>query len=322
MSSKGAKRSRIHLQEHEHEMAHDESNWLVSYADMMTLLFGFFVLMYSMSRFDNSKFDLVRKEIAQYFGGNVKTESAVLLAEQKLINILKGSGEMNGVEISRGPEENQLLLKFDGEVLFESGAIEVKDQAKPILRKAVSALRSVGSLSKINIEGHTDNDPIQSGYVKSNWELSSLRAGSVVRYFEESGLDSKLMSAVGYGSSRPVAPNEDKTGVDIPANKALNRRVVVAVTLEDPEAAYRLQQKQFKKQLTKEEVEQQQKEASLQEKMKLAQVRFDEAQKKLRIQQEQKKREMQLQKLERQIQSLESKAKQYESELKPELKTQ
>ncbi|UOF00178.1 OmpA/MotB family protein [Bdellovibrio reynosensis] len=312
MGRSEGKRRRIHLEEKPHTMVHDESNWLVSYADMMTLLFGFFVLMYSLTRFDGNKFDLVRKEIAKYFGGNIKEISAVLMAEQKIVNILKGSGDMNGVEIMKGPEENTLLLKFDGEVLFESGAVEVKEQAKPQLRKVVSALRSVQGVEKINVEGHTDNDPIASGLVKSNWELSSLRAGSVVRYFEESGIEAKFLSAVGYGSAKPLAPNEDKEGLDIPANKALNRRVVVAVKLMDPEAFYRLQQKQFSKQLSKEEIEQQQKQASLQEKMKLAQNRLEEAQRKFREQQDQKKREAALLKLEKQIENLESKAKQFE----------
>lgn len=310
-------RSRVHLEEHEHEMAHDESNWLVSYADMMTLLFGFFVLMYSMSRFDNSKFDLVRKEVAKYFGGNIKEISAVLLAEQKIVNILKGSGEMNGVEIIRDGD-NTLLLKFDGEVLFESGAVEVKEAAKPNLRKVVSALRSIEGVNKIAVEGHTDGDTMSSaGLVKSNWELSSLRAGSVVRYFEESGVDSDLLSTVGYGSSKPLAPEKDKAGVILPANKALNRRVVVAVTLDDAEAAYKLQQKQFSKQLTKEEVEHQKKEADLQAKMKLAQVRFEEAQKRHKEQMEQRRKEQQLEKLQRKIEDLENKAQKYESELTP-----
>lgn len=317
-NSGGGKRSRVHMESESHEAVHDESNWLVSYADMMTLLFGFFVLMYSMSRFDNNKFDLVRKEIAQYFGGNIKVDTAMLLVEQKIQNVLKGSGDMQGVEISRGTEPNTFLLKFDGAVLFESGAVEVKEAAKPSLRKVVAALRATKGVEKISVEGHTDNDGIQAGVIKSNWELSALRAGSVVRYFEEGGIDTKTLSAVGYGSSRPLVPNEDKTGQDIEANKAINRRVVVAVTLQDPEEAYRLQQKQFKKELTKAEVEQQQKEATLQEKMKQAQARLDEAQRKFKEQQEQKKKQQLLEKLEKKIESLETKAKHFEKSATPE----
>jgi len=310
----GAQRKRKHRYE-EHDdhgsHAHDESNWLVSYADMMTLLFGFFVLMYSLSRFDNTKFDLVRKEVAQYFGGTIKESSTIVLAEQKIRNSLLGSGDLKGVEVSKGIDDT-ILLKFDGEVLFASGATELREEAKTGMRKVVAALRSVPGVEKISIEGHTDADRMQNSVIKSNWELSSLRASSVVRYLEESGLDSKMLSAVGYGSSQPLAPEKNAQGEDIPANKAVNRRVMIAEKLREPEDAYRLQKQQFKKQLNKEELERQQKEAELQDKMKLAKARFDEAQKKYREQSEQKRKEQQLQNLEKKIEALENKAKQYE----------
>lgn len=309
------RRSRVHLDEQQHEHHHDESNWLVSYADMMTLLFGFFVLMYSLSKVDTTKFDVVRKEIAQYFGGNVKIDGSLLQVEQKLKQVLKGSGDLSGVEVSRGPAEQQLLLKFDGEFLFDSGAYELKESAKPILRKAIASLRTVKDIEKISIEGHTDNDPIRNPIIQSNWELSSLRASSVVRYFQESGIKTDLLSAIGYGDSKPLVPNEDANGVGIPANKAQNRRVVVSVQLMDPEAAYRLQQSQFTKRLSKAEIEQQQKELELQDKLKQAQMKYEETQRRLRAQQEQKRKEEQLRKLERQIQSLENKVQRYEKEL-------
>lgn len=307
-----SKRSKHHEEHDDHgSHSHDESNWLVSYADMMTLLFGFFVLMYSLSRFDNTKFDLVRKEVAQYFGGTIKETSTIVLAEQKLKTTLLGSGDLKGVEVSKGSDDT-ILLKFDGEVLFASGATELREEAKSGMRKVVAALRSVPGVEKISVEGHTDGDRMQNSLIKSNWELSSMRASSVVRYLEESGLESKMLSAVGYGSSQPIAPEKDAKGEDLPANKAVNRRVMIAVKMMDPEAAYRLQQQQFKKQLNKEEVERQQKEAELQDKMKLAKARFEEAQRKFREQAEQKRKEQQLQNLEKKIEALETKAKQYE----------
>lgn len=316
MGERKKERSRIHLEQDSHEVHHDESNWLVSYADMMTLLFGFFVLMYSLSRFDGTKFDLVRKEVAKYFGGSIKDVSAIVLAEQKIINVMKGSGDMNGVEIIRDGE-NTILLKFDGQVLFESGATEIKEESKPNLRRVVGALRAVEGLAKVAVEGHTDSDVIQSGLIKSNWELSSLRAGSVVRYLEESGIDTKLLSAVGYGSSKPLVPERDKNGVAIPNNQVQNRRVVIAVTLDDAEAAYKLRQKQFSKQLTRDEIEQQKKMASLQDKMKQAQARFEEAQKRHREQMEQRRRQQQLEKIEKKIQELETKAQRFEEKTSP-----
>lgn len=317
MSGGEYKRRKPHQEEHASHVSHDESNWLVSYADMMTLLFGFFVLMYSLSRFDNTKFDLVSKEIAKYFGGNV-SQSAMLIVEQQLSNILKGSGDLEGVEILRSGEENTISLRFDGSVLFESGAVDVNDKAHSTLDKVVQAIRAVEGVKKINIEGHTDNDPwlATDGLIKSNWEVSLLRAGSVLRYFESKGLDRGVMSATGFGDSRPLLPNENETGVDIPANKAVNRRVMVNLTLEDPAAAYRLQQKQFTRKLTKQEIEEQRKKQEMEDKMKSAQAKFQEAQNKFKEAQEEKRKKQQLEKLQKQIEQLENKTKQYEQEAK------
>jgi chemotaxis protein MotB len=310
------KRSRIHLDNETHEHVHDESNWLVSYADLMTLLFGFFVLMYSLTKFDGTKFDLVRKEVAKYFGGSIKDVSAVIMAEQKIINVMKGSGDLNGVEIVRDGE-NTILLKFDGQVLFDSGATEIKEESKPNLRRVVGALRAIEGIAKVAVEGHTDSESIQSGIIKSNWELSALRAGSVVRYLEESGLDGKLLSVVGFGSAKPLVPEKDQNGTSIPQNQIQNRRVVIAVTMDDAEAAYKLRQKQFSKQLTKDEIDQQKKLETLQDKMKSAQARFDEAQKRHREQMDQRRRQQQLEKLEKKIHDLESKAQRYEESATP-----
>ncbi|ASD65030.1 OmpA/MotB family protein [Bdellovibrio bacteriovorus] len=314
--SSGHRRRKPHEEPHTHNAAHDESNWLVSYADMMTLLFGFFVLMYSMSRFDSNKFDLVSKEIAKYFGGNV-SQSSLMIVEQKIVNILKGSGEMQGVEISRGNDPNTLALKFDGSVLFESGAVDLKPAAAPTLNKVVAAIKSVKGVEKISIEGHTDNDPFvaSDGPIRSNWELSALRASSVLRYFEERYVDSKIMSATGYGQTRPLKPNQDEKGADIAANKAENRRVIVTLTLNDAEAAYKLQQKQFTKKLTAKEVEEQKREAELQERMKNAQAKYQQMQEKYKAAQEEKRKQQQLERMEKQIRQLEKKTEEFQKDL-------
>lgn len=305
------RRKRKHQEEEHHAPpAHDESNWLVSYADMMTLLFGFFVLMYSMTQFDNRKFELVSKEIAKYFGGNIQSNGALLLVEQKIINILKGSGDMNGVEVSKGHDDT-IVLNFNGDFLFQPGEIEVSEAAKPLLRRAIGSLKSVGQVEQIIVEGHTDSDPVSSGIIKSNWELSALRAGSVVRYFELNGVESNALSAVGRGSSKPLVPHVDEQGVIIPENKGKNRRVSLTVKMTDPEAARKLQQKEFQKVLSKKEKEDAIKKAELEDKMRLASLKFEEAQARYKAAQEEKKRKAQLEKIERQIQSLEQKTNQY-----------
>lgn len=304
-------KKRDHEEESSHPLAHDESNWLVSYADMMTLLFGFFVLMYSMSRFDNTKFDLISKELAKTFGGNIKTVSSLVIAEQKIKQLLKGSGDMAGVEILKG-EDNNIILNFNGDLLFEPGAVEINEAAKQTLAKALGAVKTVSDVDKIIVEGHTDADQISSGLIKSNWELSALRAGSVVRFFESNGFESKRLSAVGLGSSQPLVPHSDKDGNIITENKVKNRRVKVSVQLRDPEAAFKLKEKEFEKVLTAKEIADSEKKMQLEERMKQAKFKLEEAQRKFKAAQEENKRKAALEKLERQIQNIEQKAQTFE----------
>lgn len=307
-------RRSAHQDEPEKPLTHDESNWLVSYADMMTLLFGFFVLMYSMTQFDNRKFELISKEIAKYFGGNIHSEAALLLVEQRITNILKGSGDMTGVEISKGLEDT-IVLTFNGDILFGSGAIELNELAKPLLRRAISSLKSVGTIEQIVVEGHTDADAISTGVIKSNWELSALRAGSVVRYFELNGVESKTLSAVGMGSSRPAVPHYGGDGQLISENKSKNRRVTLSVKMEDPESARRLQQKEFQKVMSKKEKEDAIKNAEIRDKLRMATQKYEEAQARYKAAQDERRRKAQLEKIERQIQSLETKTNQYKEKI-------
>ena len=98
------------------QMVHDESNWLVSYADMMTLLFGFFVLMYSFSKIDEKKFEIIRKDVARYFGGQVKTNPTVKRVEKEIDDIITQAGiDKNVVLVAR---DSELQLRFNGSFHF------------------------------------------------------------------------------------------------------------------------------------------------------------------------------------------------------------
>lgn len=292
-------------------LTHDESNWLVSYADLMTLLFGFFVLLYSLTRFDNSKFDLVRKEIAKYFGGNIKEVSAMIRAEQKLITVLKGSGDSQGVEVSKGNDDN-LLLTFEGDVLFPSGAIELNEAAKPVIRKAVASLRSAAEIEKVEVQGHTDVDPVASQYIKSNWELSSLRAASVARYIETLGIPSDKLMVVGKADTHPAKPHKDQAGTIILENKSANRRVVLSVRLSDSESAFQLQQKDFKKVLSPAELDELKRRQELESQLKSAQKKYEESQARLKLAQEEKRRKTQLERMEKQIEMMNRRAEEFQ----------
>ena len=83
---------------------------------------------------------------------------------------------------------------------------------------------------QVEVEGHTDNVPINTARFPSNWELSSLRAINVAHIFEDTGIQKDRLSAIAYADTRPEAPNTDTNGINIPENQAKNRRVVVHVT--------------------------------------------------------------------------------------------
>lgn len=208
-------------------MAHDESNWLVSYADMMTLLFGFFVLMYSFSRIDTKKFEIIRKDVARYFGGQVKASPTLKKMEQEAKDVLVNAGLDKSVELVA--KDAEIELRFNGALHFVAGTSTLNNESQHILNKLIDMIKTNVKADTVHVEGHTDDDPIASQVFPSNWELSASRASAVVREFEKYGFDPSKLTATGFGSSRPVAPNRDSKGNPIPQNQESNRRVIVTI---------------------------------------------------------------------------------------------
>ena len=210
-----------------HEMTHDESNWLVSYADMMTLLFGFFVLMYAFSRIDTKKFEVVRKDVARYFGGQVKDNPAAKKLEQEVKDVITHAGLDKSVELIA--RDSELELRFQGTLHFVSGTANLSKDSSFVLSKLIDLIKRSVKADSVTVEGHTDDEPIYSALFPSNWELSSARASTVVREFEKYGFDPSKLTAKGFGSSRPLLPNRDSKGDRLPDNQEINRRVIVTI---------------------------------------------------------------------------------------------
>lgn len=116
-----------------------------------------------------------------------------------------------------------LVITFVAEVLFNSGKAKLRNDSLPILDKVVEVLKETVPANKVGIEGHTDNEPIKHSRWKSNWELSSQRALSVVHHLERRGIVSGRLSAIGYGEHQPVASNDTVEG------RQLNRRVEIVI---------------------------------------------------------------------------------------------
>lgn len=210
---------------------HEEEPWLVSYADLMTLLFGFFVLMYTFAsaKISNNGEDMItmRKEIAQHFGGDYITPYEGLAKTFKK-DIVKNTQMSKNIIIKTNPEG--IDITFRSKALYKSGSAKLYDGARKNILKLINLVKKKKKTFEVTVEGHTDSVPIRhSKNFPSNWELSSARAASVVRLFEANGFPSNKLVAIGYGDTRPEFPNYDDKGNPIKENMARNRRVTLKI---------------------------------------------------------------------------------------------
>lgn len=215
--------------------------WLLTYADLITLLLAFFIVMYSMSRLDAKRFG----KMAEALNGVLKGGTTVF----KYLNdeeIAKGHGLLKLGDLSMIQKqieerfekvqtneqvqteitERGLVVHIMESALFKEGSATVEPKAREIL-DIVSA-QVTGIPNHVRIEGHTDDRQINTPIFPSNWELSTARATQVVRYFiENHGIAPDRISALGYGEYRPVLPNNSIE------NRAKNRRVdILILTME------------------------------------------------------------------------------------------
>ncbi len=210
----------------------DVENFYISYSDMITLLLIFFVYLFSISEIDPVKLaqavSSVRDEIVTEDKVSVSAQMVkkLELEQKKLQQMQKEIQEyidQHGLQdvVSVKYQDGQLDLNLGDAVLFERGRADLKPQALDVLQKLGGMF--MRSNSKIVVEGHTDDIPIQSTVFPSNWELSSARASSVVRLLESLGVGSGRFTVIGYNQFRPIAPNTSE------ANRVKNRRVKVTL---------------------------------------------------------------------------------------------
>lgn len=231
--------------------------WLVSYADFITLLFATFVVLYALSQTDVaelSKIDeslqkafskvsilqgndgvldsgqsildssagnaFIQELMAEYISAKYETQSFEQI--EKSIENLQKDGELEGVDAQITNEG--LLISFDEKYLFNSGSAELSTNAKKLLDKIGVLIYEKFVMHCIRVEGHTDSSPISSAKYPSNWELSSARACTIVRYMiSRFKFKPELFTAVGFADTRP-AKNATKS-----FNSPVNRRVEILV---------------------------------------------------------------------------------------------
>ena len=196
-----------------------ESVWLVSYADMMTLIVGFFAILLAASKLDPTKFERIKKETTLLFGGQYQVPHQDLSEEMKKVVTEAGLAE----QIKFLQTEEGVTITFQGAMFFDSGLVDIKENAVALLSKLAPVIKSRAGSFDVLIEGHTDDKPIKTGRFPSNWELSSVRACSVLRLFLDHGFEPERLKAIGLGETQPVVPNTDEL------SRSQNRRVVIRV---------------------------------------------------------------------------------------------
>jgi chemotaxis protein MotB len=239
--------------EEDHEGGHDEP-WLVSYADLMTLLFGFFVIMYSFATAKNSdeESDIfrIKKEIATYFGGEyINPMESVAKAIQKELN-----STATGREVSFLFVGESLELIIQSKVLFSSGSAEIIPSQLPVIDNLLGVIvdRQIKGYQVI-IEGHTDDVPISTEKFRSNWDLSAARASTVAMLLENKNYDGSHISIYAFGDNRPLVPNRDSSGNPIELNMAKNRRIVIRLLADKKDTTPAVQKKETEKKAIQEQ---------------------------------------------------------------------
>jgi chemotaxis protein MotB len=225
MSSENKRRN---LHEEIHEEVHEgEGPWIVSYADMMTLLFCFFLIMTSFASFEPAVVARKSKEVADYVSkGRFKDEMTEF---QNLGLEIGGHPNLKGIARST-LKDGTLEVVFSSSIMFTSGNAEIQQAFIKNIDIMVGLIKNRNPNYRIIVEGHSDDSPLSADHdYRSNWDLSASRATSVVERFLYYGFQPNQLVAVGFGDSRPVAPNHDKSGQSIKENQALNRRVVIKV---------------------------------------------------------------------------------------------
>ncbi|MBX2989595.1 MAG: OmpA family protein [Bacteroidetes bacterium] len=206
--------------------------WLLTYADLITLLLGLFVILYAMSQVDNTKYSKVVVALGGMFGKAVplgESESVLpggalmpdrMSIERKLHGALYQDLQSQLVSVSQ--DSRGVVVHLAEELLFASGSATLKNTSTGSLDLLASVLKTLPN--EIRVEGHTDNVPISTTMFPSNWHLSVGRAMNTGDYLmKRHGIDPQKVTIVGFSEYKPLVPNTTQE------NKARNRRVDIVI---------------------------------------------------------------------------------------------
>jgi len=205
----------------------DTDSWVVTFADMATLLLAFFVLLVSISHIDASLFEQVKAGMAKGIGKREITTPIENL-RQDLEDTIQALQVDDTVGLAK--DTQGVTLEFAAASFYEPGKAEIRAEAIPILNRVAATIGADRYRGfQVEVQGHTDDTPISTAVFPSNWELSAGRATRIVRFFEAAGIEPSRMTAIGYADTAPKVPNRDPFGEALPQNQEINRRVVVRI---------------------------------------------------------------------------------------------
>ncbi|TCS39154.1 chemotaxis protein MotB [Paucimonas lemoignei] len=241
-----------------HEEEHENhERWLVSYADFITLLFAFFVVMYAISSVNEGKYRVLSNALGSAFGTGASVSVVQVSPErqqafplrrqstqdrQRLEAIKREREVMAGIArqlrqsldplIKRGivrvtQTGRGVKVEINASILFATGDANLTGEAGEVLSTIARIMKD--DSHGLQVEGHTDNVPIKNAAFPSNWELASARASSVVRLLADKGVPPVRLSAVGHADNFPVASNDTAEG------RARNRRVEIMILSSLPD---------------------------------------------------------------------------------------
>ncbi len=210
-----------------HKQEDNVDSWLMSYADMITLLLAFFVIFVAISEPKSEKMQALTESMTGQFGtidlatpfqGTYKTLMAVV-EDQQIFKDLDIQRTKNGIsiEMARG-------------AFFAPESAELDPTKLDTLKDIAKAIKGIDFLDyRVSIEGHSNDNPPKNGAYASNWEFTTAQASRLARFFIEQGIPANRLKVAGYADTEPKVPNSDLQGNPIPQNQEQNARIQIMV---------------------------------------------------------------------------------------------
>ncbi len=211
------------------EICEEPDDMMTTYADAITLLMAFFVMLLTFAEYDVPAYQEAAAAIAENIGaGDFDAVSDTETLKVDMEDVVYEMQADQVVEVNL--DKKGVVIDLAGGAFFKPGTATLNEIAIPVLDKITNMIKQEKfKLDNIEVEGHSDPTPISTQMFPSNWELSSARASTVVRFFGESGLNFEKMKAVGFAETQPKVPNYDQKGKPIPENQQTNRRISIRV---------------------------------------------------------------------------------------------